>query len=398
VDLSDLELSQFTSNDLFEARFGHLGDIWHVVGSDLVSRGGERASAIHRVWTRGDEMWNRLNFCVVARTGFELAEKDLPPRSMLVRLDEPSVGSSTEIRENIFKRLPYSESVPTDVGVYIERYGLYRGRIPARRTSWRLSEPRLRIVADMRNPRAAQLAEHYRKWEDPDAPNCILVLGGDGTMLNAIRQNWRRRLPFLGVNRGHLGFLLNEPESLPVESLDSMDLVVRQMPMLFVESTAPDGLRRSELAFNDAWIERRSSQSAWLEVTVNGQVRIPKLVADGALVCTAAGSTAYARSMGVAPLLADMPGWLVVGSNVMTPTGWKSALLSPESVITLRSLGGEKRMLGGFVDGRDLGDTVSFMARQSRIAPVEIAFAARHDMAEKISRIQFPANEGGLLG
>jgi NAD kinase len=257
----------------------------------------------------------------------------------------------------------------------------------------RLDHPRLKIVADKRNPRALEMAERYQQWEDPEAPNCILVIGGDGTMLHAIRQNWRRRIPFIGINRGHLGFLLNEPESLPVESFCSTDLVVRQMPMLYIESTAPDGMRRTELAFNDAWVERRTSQSAWMEVIVNGQVRIPKLVADGALVCTAAGSTAYARSMGVAPLLADMPGWLVVGSNVMTPVSWKSALLAPESVITLRSTGGEKRPLNAFVDGRDIGETVSFSARQSRIAPVELAFAARHDMAEKISRIQFPVAE-----
>jgi NAD kinase len=163
------------------------------------------------------------------------------------------------------------------------------------------------------------------------------------------------------------------------------------MPMLFIEVEGPDGARQTDLAFNDAWVERTTSQSAWLEVSVNGQVRIPKLVADGALVCTAAGSTAYARSMGVAPLLADTPGWILVGSNVMTPSGWKSALLAPETSVTLRSIGGEKRPLRAFVGGRALGPVVSLSARQSRIATVELVFAAQRDMAEKIALIQFPA-------
>jgi NAD kinase len=163
------------------------------------------------------------------------------------------------------------------------------------------------------------------------------------------------------------------------------------MPMLFIEIEGPDGTRQTDLGFNDAWVERMTSQSAWLEVAVNGEVRIPKLVADGALVCTAAGSTAYARSMGVSPLLADMPGWILVGSNVMSPPGWKSALLAPEACVTLRSLGGAKRPLEAFVGGRPLGPAVCLSARQSRIATVELVFAAQRDMAEKIAMIQFPA-------
>jgi NAD kinase len=390
VDLFDLELASFTTNDLFEKRYGHLGEVWHVIGSDLSAGGGEGKSTIQRAWDRGTEMWRDLNFCVIARQGYDVVPNDLPPRNLLVRLERPSSGASSDICERIFRRTPYADLVPPEVASYIERYGLYRGRIPARRTRWQLEQPRLVIVADDRNARAMALAEQYRRWESDEQPNCILVLGGDGTMLHAIRQHWRRRLPFLGVNQGHLGFLLNESTSLPAEKLLETELIVRQMPMLFVEIERLDGTRQMELAFNDAWVERSTSQSAWIEVAVNGQVRIPKLVADGALVCTAAGSTAYARSMGVPPLLADTPGWIFVGSNVMNPPGWKSALLAPEATVALRSLGGEKRPLDAFVDGRNIGPAAAFHARQSRIATAELAFATRHDMAEKISRLQFP--------
>jgi NAD+ kinase len=397
VDLFDLELASFTTNDQFEARYGSLGEVWHVIGSDLAVGGREGKSAIQTLWDRGGEMWRDLNFCVVQHSGHQLCAQDLPPKHMLVHLPEAGPAASVDIRERIFKRQPYGELVIPDVASYIERYGLYRGRIPARRTRWRLEEPRLVIVADERNARAAALAQEYRKWEDHEDPNCVLVLGGDGTMLHAIRQNWRRRVPFLGLNQGHLGFLLNEPDALLADVLPSADLIVRQMPMLFIEVISADGSQRSELGFNDAWIERSTSQSAWLEVCVNGQQRIEKLVADGALVCTAAGSTAYARSMGVAPLLADTPGWILVGSNVMIPTGWKSALLAPEATVSLRSIGGEKRPLAAFVDGRPMGPAVAFNVRQSRIATVELGFAIQHDMSEKISRVQFPAG-GGMKG
>ena len=72
-------------------------------------------------------------------------------------------------------------------------------------------------------------------------------------------------------------------------------------------------------------MERATGQTAWLQVKVGHQVRLPKLVCDGLLLATPAGSTAYARSMGATPLLAETPAWLLVGSNVMQPANWKSA-------------------------------------------------------------------------
>ncbi len=397
VDLFDLELSSFTSNDLFEARYGHLGEIWHVIGADLSEGGSRGESKIQRYWDRGTEMWESLSFCVVAREGFEIGTADLPPRHHFLQIALTTPGGSADIAEMIFKRQPYASLVTPEVAAYIERYGLYRGRIPARRTRWQFEQPRLLIVVNEYSAQARAMAETYRQWEDPENPNAVLVLGGDGTMLQAIRQHWRLRLPFVGVNQGHLGFLLNEPESLGPATFTQTECVVRLMPMLFIEVEGEDGSRQSDLAFNDAWVERNTSQTAWLELSVNGQVRIPKLVADGALVCTAAGSTAYARSMGVAPLLADTPGWIVVGSNVMTPTGWKSALLAPEASVSLRSVGeGNKRPITAYVGGRSLGPVTALHARQSRIATVEMVFAADRDMAEKISRIQFPVPEPGM--
>jgi NAD kinase len=76
-------------------------------------------------------------------------------------------------------------------------------------------------VFDERNPRAAEVADRYRRFAG-DPPDLILVIGGDGTMLHAIRQHWRLRVPFLGLNAGHLGFLMNE--RLP-HDLEGLELV-----------------------------------------------------------------------------------------------------------------------------------------------------------------------------
>ena len=304
----------------------------------------------------------------------------------------PTDVASAAIRELIFKREPFFQLVPPEVVDYIDRYGLYRGRIASRRTRFVPGRPRIIIFADERNERARGWAEKLREFENDESPTCIVALGGDGTMLRAIRAHWRRRLPFVGINAGHLGFLLNSPESMFGSGFPPGDLIVRQLPMLYVELMKTDGSMETALAFNDAWVERETSQSAWVKVKVNERTRIAKLVADGVLVSTAAGSTAYARSMGCAPLLADTPGWLLAGSNVMSPPNWKSALLSTESTVELSSVGGEKRPLRAFVDGQDFGHVTGLCARQSRIAAVELGFCRQHDMAEKIAQIQFPAD------
>lgn len=391
VELFDLEQAVFSRTDELDARFSGHGELWHVVGTDFITGGSRGESVIQTRWDGGAQMWGTLSFLVVARRGIPANPADLPPKSRLIHLDSPQDDASAAIRERIFRRQPYSQLVLPEVADHIERYGLYRGRISSRRSRLDLSEPRILIYADQRNERARAWAEELRPWENAERPNCIVSIGGDGTMLQAIRTHWRRRLPFLGLNAGHLGFLLNSVESMFQHGAFAPgELVSRQMPMLYVELEKECGSTETALAFNDAWVERATSQSAWLEITVNDRVRIPKLVGDGVLVSTAAGSTAYARSMGCPPLLADTPGWLIVGSNVLKPPAWKSALLSSEAHVQIRNIGGEKRPVDAFVDGRGQGKVLNMRARLSRIAAPELAFSAEHDTAEKIALIQFP--------
>lgn len=390
VELFDLENATFTRTHELQERFSEQGNIWHVIGTEWIYGGSQGKSAIEISWERGEEVWQELQFLIITRQGFDYEPKDLPPKSKLLNLK--FIGSSAKIREEIFRHQPINNLVTSEVEHYIKRYGLYRGRIPSRMTKYSLPEVRLKIVLDERNPRSVELAKTLQPFENKQDPNCILVIGGDGTMLHAIRQNWRLRLPFLGVNAGHLGFLLNDPKEVLSTDFPPKDLILRQMPLLYVETETEDGKKQSELAFNDAWVERATSQTAWLEVKLNGQVKLPKLVADGVLVATAAGSTAYARAMGAMPLLADTPALLLVGSNVLNPPNWKSVLLSYDAEVAIRNLDptNQKRPLNAYVDGLSQGRVKTMFIRVSRISAAEVAFYPNHDMAEKIAQIQFP--------
>jgi NAD kinase len=358
-----------------------------VVGADWLVGGAQGRSAIHTGWECGPELWKSSHFAVLTRPGHALKKEDLPPNAKLLTIDIDS--SSSHIRELLMRGEDATKLLTPGGARYIERYGLYRGNNPATWSRGSMRDWRGTLQADERNAKAMDWAERLAAHCNGDQADYILTLGGDGTMLRTIREHWRRRLPFFGINAGHLGFLMNAPEEVLEAPFPPTEVIFRQLPLLFIELQLEDGTQRTEYAFNDAWVERSTSQSAWMSVKVNDEPRMKKLVADGALVSTAAGSTAYARSMGASPLLADTPAWLLVGSNVMEPLHWKSALLSTDSCVEICNLEPEARPIIAFVDGIPRGPVRSMRARLSRAASAELVFLASRDMAEKIAAIQF---------
>lgn len=386
VDLFDLEQDRFTRSHELDARFAPRGEIWHVVGVDLTKGGASGEAEIQRSWEQGIRLWHTARFVVLTRPGHVFNKADLPPNHELIEVEIP--GSSSEIRERLASGQSVDHLVSPRPLAYIQRYGLYRAPNPGSWARGSLTGRSYRLQADMNNPKVAAYATNFEPVENGNA-EFITVLGGDGSMLRTIREHWRERLPFFGVNAGHIGFLMNGAEAVFAAKLPPPDVIFRQLPMLYVETEDLDGKVRISYGFNDAWVERMTSQSAWLKVSVNGVPRLTKLVSDGALVATAAGSTAYARAMGASPLLADTPAWLLVGSNVMEPVDWKSALLSTDMQVEITCLDPERRPIQAYIDGENLGEVRTLRARISRAAAAELVFNASHDMAEKIAAIQF---------
>ena len=251
---------------------------------------------------------------------------------------------------------------------------------PSSESSYRLPARRARLFFDPDRADSARTAAALAAYDQPD-PAVILVVGGDGTMLRAIRQHWADGLPFYGLNTGHVGFLLNDPAGL---DFWAADLRRYRLPLLSVEAVGPDGRRRDEVAFNDCWVERSTGQTAWVELSVNGEVRIPRVIADGMLVSTAAGSTSYARAMGANPVPFNNPVMLVVGSNVLAPLALRPVTLPLESTVRLSTVDPVKRPILGFVDGVPHGPIASMTVRVSRIASAELAFSIDNNPIRKL--------------
>ncbi len=376
VALFDLEHNVFTRTHRLQELFKNRGEVWHVVGTDLIRGGGKGQSFIQREWELGPEIWSTFNFAVVKRHGAEIADHDLPLKRKIFRTTFG--GSSSEIRERIFKRRSVEGMVDPKIADYIERYGLYRGRPARGPAKLVLDEVCPKLLVDEENPKAMELAERLAIRRADGDPNLIVVIGGDGFMLRTIRNNWRFRLPFFGVNAGTYGFLMNpsRSESVPKLSGGQMNVDVDHMPLLYVDITGISGAKREALAFNDVWIERDSGQTAWIEVEIDGVVRVERLMADGILAATPAGSTAYAKSMGATPVLdRESKTLTLVGNNVIQPS-WKRAQISLDSEVVWRNLDWKKRPLRCFADGINLGNIKEVRIRKSRIAAAELAVSS----------------------
>jgi NAD kinase/nicotinic acid mononucleotide adenylyltransferase len=388
VDPGDLDEGCCLDDYRFDDHYATRGEVWHVVAAEFLAGGREGKSLIQSIWPRGAELWRTAKFVVLHPSATPPETRDLPPVNQLVPID--GHVPTAEIRVRVFEGGEAAPDVPPDVAGYIKRYRLFSGTPSPRETRITLPEPRLMVVADDSNPKARELAKRFRTLESAE-PNAILVLGGDGTMLAAIRRHWPKRLPFIGLNAGTLGFLMNE--ALP-DTLAATELVVYRMPMLRVDTTAADGSTTRGLAYSDAWVERDSGQAAWLRMDVDGRIQVPKVVGDGLLVATPSGSSAYARAMGATPVPLTAPVLTLAGSNVFRPRFWKPVALPETAVVRITSLDTTgKRPVRAFLDGHLVGLVMAMEVRVSSVAAVELAFTPQFDLSSRLLRSLFPPSE-----
>ncbi len=385
IDYSDLSLARFSPPCELEDRLKNMGEVWHVVHHSMLKGGARNASTIQLHWDNGAVLWQNSRFVVLQNTNELVEQEDLPSRHQLVIV--PERPASAELRARVYRGESIDDAVDSEVASYIKRHRLFLPSTRSRHVSFRVDRPRLLIVADERNQASVAIAKKYSSFA-ANSPNLILVLGGDGTMLRAIRENWRLRVPFVGLNTGHLGFLMNE--RLP-DNLQGLELLSYSQPMLRVDAKSSNGEQTMGLAYSDVWLERAEGQAAWLRIDVDGETRVSKVVGDGMLIATASGSSAYARAMGAVPVPIDSQTLTLAGSNVFQPNFWKPMILSDDSQITMSSLDlSGKRPLRAFIDGSPLGIVQEISVRRSLTASVELAFTKEFDPSAKLLRTLFP--------
>lgn len=214
----------------------------------------------------------------------------------------------------------------------------------------------------------------------------IVALGGDGFMLSVLRQNLGR--PVYGMNRGTVGFLMNDyaEDDLPARISGAEETVINPLSMI---AGTPDGDDYRALAINEVSMLRAGPQAARLRISVDGRVRMEELVSDGALLCTPAGSTAYNYSAGgpILPLGSDVLALTAIAP--FRPRRWRGAILPKGAVVRFDVLDPRKRPVMADADSRQVDSVLWVEIRSEPRIAHRILFDRGHGMDERLMREQF---------
>ncbi len=245
--------------------------------------------------------------------------------------------------------------------------------------------------SDRRSAKSAKTALVKRYGDVPaQEADVIIALGGDGFMLETLTRNMaliRKGLPVYGMNRGTVGFLMNEfnKDDLPSRLRAAKAATIHPLKMT---ATGEDGTV-SELAFNEVSLFRQTRQAAHIRITVDGRERMPKLIADGVLVATPAGSTAYNLSAHgpVLPLSSDILALTPI--SAFRPRRWRGALIKADAKVVFDVLNPKKRPVSATADNKEHRHITRVCVEQDISTSLTLLFDSDHGLDEKILREQF---------
>ena len=243
--------------------------------------------------------------------------------------------------------------------------------------------------ADAANEAEAELRALYN-FVPLEQAEQIVALGGDGFLLQTLHDMLagERILPIFGMNRGTVGFLMNEwrTEGLRERIDGARAFTVAPLRM---EAVTTAGERHDHPAINEVSLLRETRQTAWIEVSVNERVVLPQLVCDGVLVATPAGSTAYNLSA-QGPILP-------LGSNLVAltpispfrPRRWRGALIPDDLRIRFHVIDPTKRPVSAVADQVEVRDVASVTVSVDRNLELTLLFDPWHALDERITTEQF---------
>ncbi len=202
--------------------------------------------------------------------------------------------------------------------------------------------------------------------ESPEDADCIVVLGGDRTMLEAIHQYQSLGKPFLGINFGHKGFFMNEVRKDLIALLLGGYFKTFSFPLLSMEIHRKEE-QLKDYAANDVYMKPfRSVGSCKVNIIVNGITFAQNVVGDGVVASTALGSTAYNLSAGGSAIMAGLEVITLTPICVHTPVQVKPTVWSRDTVIELEVLEPNRRRVVASCDGREYEDAERVIIKQSR--------------------------------
>ena len=223
---------------------------------------------------------------------------------------------------------------------------------------------------------------------DPDAADVVVALGGDGLMLQTLHRFMQSGKPIYGMHRGTVGFLMNEfSEDKLAERLAAAKIAV--IHPLLMHTLDMQGKAQESYAINEVSLFRQSYQAARLRILIDGKERLAELVADGVLVSTPAGSTAYNLSAQGPIIPINAPLLALTPISPFRPRRWRGALLPDKAHVTVEVLEADKRPCAAVADHTEVRSVKSVDIRMNHGISMHMLFDPGHSLDERILREQF---------
>jgi NAD+ kinase len=223
---------------------------------------------------------------------------------------------------------------------------------------------------------------------DPASADVVVALGGDGLMLQTLHRFMQSGKPIYGMHRGTVGFLMNEfAEDKLKERLSAAKTAV--IHPLLMRARDMQGNLHEAYAINEVSLFRQSYQAARLRILIDGKERLPELVADGVLVSTPAGSTAYNLSAQGPIIPINAPLLALTPISPFRPRRWHGALLPDTAQVTVEVLEADKRPCAAVADHDEVRSVKAVDVRMDHSISMHMLFDPGHSLDERIIREQF---------
>ncbi len=253
-----------------------------------------------------------------------------------------------------------------------------------------MSLPRVAFVASDAEAAQLSLAELRREYGtiDPDDAQVIVPLGGDGFMLETLHRFVDKDVRIFGMHRGSVGFLMNpyHIEGLADRLATAQPVTLHPLEMITWDE---QGATQTAIAFNEVSLLRETRQGAKLKISVDGVVRLDELMADGILLSTPVGSTAYNLSAQGPIIPLDAQILALTPISAFRPRRWRGALLSHRAKVRIDCLETEKRPISAVADFTEIRDITAVEIYEKRSIAMTLLFDHDANLQERIFKEQF---------
>jgi NAD+ kinase len=244
---------------------------------------------------------------------------------------------------------------------------------------------KLQIISD-KNTKSSKIKNLLVKklnQEQLKKDNLIIVIGGDGFMLQTLKKNKNSKKQFYGINSGNYGFLMNKFSSKNIIKNLSKANMVSISPLEMIVKNKSNQTRKS-LAINEVSILRQSRQAASLSIKQGSRQIIKKLVSDGVLVSTPAGSTAYNLSVH-GPILSLHSKKLSISPiSAFRPRRWKGKIVNDKSKIIITNLDPSKRPISAVADNLEVRNAKSITVKTNNKIKFNLLYDKNRSLQKKI--------------